>query len=95
MRRTDTQKIKKEEVSTLTFSQREVLKDDMDRRERMVALHRATSLGNLEKGKVLITFEDIEGLKQLYTTIWAVTDTKIVLKGGRFVPVHCIHSVQI
>jgi hypothetical protein len=34
-------------------------------------------------------------LKEVYTTFWAVTDKKVVLKAGRMIPVNRIHSIKV
>ncbi|GGH76154.1 hypothetical protein GCM10011318_23990 [Phaeocystidibacter marisrubri] len=89
------QLIEKEEVVGLVFPKDEVLRDGQSIKERAQRIHRATSLGNLEKYKVTIVFEDSVGLKKITTTIWAQTEKKIVLKGGNSVPVHRIWDVVI
>lgn len=87
--------IEKEYVANLHFPPQEVLHDEQTLEERRTTLFKATSLGNLEHRKVWITFEDEEGLKQINTTIWAVSNKKVILKGGRLLPAHRIHSVKI
>lgn len=89
------QLIEKEEVVGLVFPKEEVHKDAQSAKERAQRIHRATSLGNLEKYKVTIVFEDAAGLKKISTTIWAQTEKKIVLKGGSSIPVHRIWDVVI
>lgn len=89
------QRVEKETVDQLRFPAQEVLHDALSQEERRKVLHHATSLGNLDKHKVLIRFEDQDGLKEVYTTIWAVTDRKVLLKAGKLIPVHRIHSVSI
>jgi uncharacterized protein (UPF0248 family) len=88
-------RIAKEEIESLKFPAQEVLLTKMEIEQRKAVLHRATSLGNLQKHKVLISFEDSEGLKEVYTTIWAITDNKVLLKAGRLIPVHRIYSVEV
>lgn len=86
--------IEKEAVDGLVFPKTEVLVSDQDRETRAKHLRKATTLGNLNKFKVHIQFEDTEGLKTVYTTIWAVTEKKIILKGGRSIPRNRVHSVE-
>jgi uncharacterized protein (UPF0248 family) len=87
--------VQKESISDFSFPKTEVLSSASGRMERSWNLHRATSLGNLEKQKVRITFEDSHGLKVVHTTIWAVTQGEILLKAGRSIPLHRIHEVKI
>lgn len=87
--------VQKEVISDLKFPLTDVLSGRDKISERLFALHRATSLGNLSKHKVKIIFEDEEGIKQVQTTIWAITDKKIVLKAGRTIPISRIHHVVI
>jgi len=89
------QRIEKESIDQLQFPNQEILKSSDEIAQRKMKLHRATSLGNLQKHKVLIRFEDADGLKEVYTTIWAVTNNKVLLKAGRLIPVHRIRSVEI
>lgn len=88
-------RIEKEKVSDLFFPQGEVLENQNLIRERMFALHRATSLGNIHQRKVTLIFEDKDGLKSVRTTIWAISDRKVILKEGRSIPVPRVHSVTI
>ncbi len=88
-------RVEKEVLDNLSFPGQEILTNQSDIDQRKQVLHRATSLGNLHKHKVLIRFVDSEDLKEVYTTIWAVTDNKVLLKAGRLIPVHRIHSVEI
>ncbi len=87
--------IEKEYISNLKFPGSEVLQDKTSIDERIMTLHRATSLGNLDKHKVTIVFEDESGIKKVRTTIWAMTDRKILLKAGRSIPINRIHTVEI
>jgi len=90
-----TPEIEKEKMIGLWFPEWEVLQTESKRRERAEALHRATHLGNLEKQKVHIYFEDEGGIKKVHTTIWAITERKIILKAGLSIPIHRIHSVEL
>jgi hypothetical protein len=87
--------ILKEDVAFLHFPKDDVLflkEDQIDRQKR---LDDAITLGNIEHQKVKITFQDIEGIKQVETTIWAVTDKSIVLKKGVIMPIHRIESIEL
>ncbi|MGB0430115.1 MAG: hypothetical protein ACPGLV_06540 [Bacteroidia bacterium] len=86
--------VEKEIIETLKFPSGEVLVDDNKIETRKKELKKALSLGNLNKVKVKITFEDDECLKQVDTTIWAITEKNIVLKAGRIIPIHRIHQLS-
>ena len=43
-------------------------------------LKRSMILGNIDRTKMRIIFEDNEGKKEVRTTVWAVGDKNIVLK---------------
>jgi hypothetical protein len=75
-------KINKEEISRLHFPAEEVLtsKELQSKRER--ELMNGLILGNTEKGKCRIVFHSTEGDSYVETTIKAVTDKYICLKGG-------------
>lgn len=85
----------KEKVSNLHFPTAEVLTDEYSIKNRVTVLHHATSLGNLDHHKVNILFEDNEGVKRVNTTIWALTEKRIILKNNRSIPINRIHSVVI
>ena len=86
--------IEKETVEALRFPRTEVLQsfDMIELRANQLSM--ASSLGNLDKFKVKIIFEDSEGKKMVNTTIWAVTEKNVILKAGRIIPRHRIHSIQ-
>jgi uncharacterized protein (UPF0248 family) len=50
-------------------------------------------LGNMDHYKVKISFNTLDGIKEVFTTIWATTDRFIVLKGGRYIPINSIIEV--
>jgi hypothetical protein len=86
--------IKKEEISSLTFPQYEVLQsiDEINQREK--DLNKALKLGNLHKQKIRIFFQDIMSNKHIETTIWQVNSTHISLKGGLVIPVRSIYKID-
>ena len=86
--------IEKEEVCNLYFPQDDVLKDPAEMVMRESDIIQAMRLGNIERYKVKIIFEDTESVKMVNTTIWAVTEERIVLKRGVVIPVHRIHSIK-
>lgn len=87
--------IEKEMISELRFPDAEVLHDPEMIKKRHNDLERATRLGNVEHGKIKITFEDSVGMKKVNTTIWATTDKRIILKKGVVIPINRIHEVDI
>lgn len=86
--------IQKEIVPYLHFPKNDVLFSESERRARSEKLNKATSAGNLEHTKVKIIFEDMHGLKEIQTTIWATTENNIVLKRGATIPIHRIRDIQ-
>lgn len=75
-------KIEKEEIVNLHFLPSDVLNDRSLQKERQQKLSQAAVLGNIEKNKCRIIFHSKEGDNYVETTIWAVTDKYICLKGG-------------
>lgn len=86
--------IAKEQVANLKFPLEEVLTKAEDRIRRRAELDRALVLGNIDHYKVKITFMDEEGPKLVDTTIWAVTDERVILKSGMVIPIRCILEVS-
>jgi hypothetical protein len=86
--------IEKEKIGYLKFSKREVLENPNDIQQRRVDLYRAQALGNLLQSKVNITFETSdETIYQVSTTVWAVGQDFVTLKGGIHIPVTSIVEV--
>jgi hypothetical protein len=89
------QLIEKESVSGLHFPDQEVLNSAEAIKERQAELTRALSLGNLEHLKIKIYFEDSVSLKIVDTTVWGLTDKRIILKQGVVIPIHRVHKIRI
>lgn len=86
--------IEKEIVNSLHFPEEDVLTTSVEKQRRRQALRRASIIGNLDRTKVRIKFMDSEGLKEVNTTIWAVTPNYVILKGARLLPIHRIVSTS-
>lgn len=87
--------VNKETVSNLTFPETDVLATKSEMKKRQMDLERATTLTNVEHDKIRIVFQDEDGMKQVESTIWATTNTRIILKGGMVIPINRIHQVKI
>jgi uncharacterized protein (UPF0248 family) len=87
--------VEKEHIGNLRFPNDEVLKTSDAIRLRKTNLDKALKLGNVEKGKIKIVFEDSDNIKQVETTIWGVTDQRIILKQGVVIPIHRIHEIKM
>jgi Flp pilus assembly CpaE family ATPase len=92
---TSFQKIEKEEISNLRFPQTEVLIEPTAIVERRSSLDKALSLGNLEHNKIKIFFEDDTSDKMVETTVWGVTDKRVILKQGIVIPINRIKAVEL
>ncbi len=86
--------IEKENIHSLVFPTTDVLEDKELKRKRISELSRALSLGNLEQLKTKIFFEDCSSKKVVETTIWGVTDDKVILKQGMIIPINRIYYSQ-
>ena len=85
--------IDKEIITSLNFPKEDVLEDKEDIAERRNNLDRALSLGNLEHVKIKIYVEDDMSKKMVETTIWGVTEERVILKQGVVIPVKRIHKI--
>ena len=86
--------ISKEMLANLRFPEAEVLNAPESISKRRTELERALTLGNLEHSKVRIIFEDDEHVKQVETTVWGLTEFRVILKQGMVIPIHRIHLVR-
>lgn len=87
--------IDKENIESLKFPTNEVLTDQVAIKERETELNRALSLGNLEHTKIKIYFEDDLSKKIVETTVWGVTDKRVILKQGVVIPIHRVHKISL
>lgn len=87
--------IDKENIEALKFPATEVLSDSDAIKERESELNRALSLGNLEHTKIKIYFEDDISRKIVETTVWGVTDKRVILKQGVVIPIHRVHKISL
>lgn len=85
--------IDKEKITELKFPNEDVLTSDIDKKTRVDELQRAMALSNLDHVKYKILFEDDTAIRAVETTIWGVTDHKIILKKGMVIPIHRIHRI--
>lgn len=92
---TDFEIIEKERIENLKFPNEEVLTDKQLMNERRADLDRALTLGNLEHSKIKIYFADDDSNKVVETTVWAVTDKRVILKQGVGIPIARIFSVKL
>jgi uncharacterized protein (UPF0248 family) len=86
--------VQKEMISGFRFPEKDVLSSKDDMKIRLADLERALKLGNLEHNKIKIIFEDIDGVKQVETTVWGVTDKRVILKQGIMIPIHRIYEIR-
>lgn len=87
--------IEKENIDSLKFPSDEVLTSAEQINERKTDLERALSLGNLERTKMRIFFEDDSSRKVVETTVWGVTDKRVILKQGLVIPINRVHSIKL
>ena len=87
--------VEKEQVERLTFPKGEVLGSKEAIKIRSIKLENATRLGNIEHYKVKIVFGANEGLMMIDTTVWAITNNYISLKGGVTLPIKRIYEINI
>ncbi len=85
--------IDKDQVKDLRFPQAEILTTAEDLAKRQSELSRALTLGNVHHNKVRIIFSDSEGTKMVETTIWAVTELRVILKSGMVIPINRILEI--
>jgi hypothetical protein len=88
-------KIEKEDIPILKFPDVEVLLDHEKIKERADELNRALLLGNIAHAKIKIYFEDDNERRVVETTVWGVTDKRVILKQGILIPIKRIHLIKI
>jgi hypothetical protein len=84
------QEIQKEQVPLCTYEKISAIPQESN---LLLKLRNAMILGNTHRSKVSIVFCDDEGPKKVTTTVWAVGDTFITLKGGVWIPISKIVDI--
>lgn len=88
-------KIQMEDIIRIRFPKSEVLPNPIAVRERDRNLENALSLGNNDHVKVKLTFLDFDNNTfMIETTIWAVTEESVCLKGDLLLPKRSLVSVE-
>lgn len=82
--------ILKEDIKQYHLSPAPINKEEFWRKE----LSYAVRLGNEFKGKTIISFQTLEGVKTVETTIWSLTEDYIHLKGGVTIPLKSIIDIH-
>ena len=88
------QLIEKEAIANLHFPDEEVLKTKEEKALRAADLNTAMSLGNLEHSKIRIYFEDDVSPKVVDTTVWGLTDKRVILKQSIVIPIHRVVRIK-
>jgi hypothetical protein len=88
-------KIEKEYVGQLHFPKTDVLTNPAMQAIRANKLNQAAKLGNLEKHKVQIDFQDSTGVKRVETTIWSITERYVILKSNMRIPINRILDIKL
>ncbi|MCE9537949.1 MAG: hypothetical protein K8R85_01860 [Bacteroidetes bacterium] len=86
--------VEKSKISELHFPDKEVLLSEAAIQQRKRDIERAILLGNNYKTKVKIIFADDQGIKQIKTTIWGITDKGILLNKALVIPINRIHEIK-
>ena len=85
--------IEKEIIPNLLFPSQPLDKSKDEMKKLVLKLKRSMILGNIDRTKMRIIFEDNEGMKEVRTTVWAVGDKNIVLKKGVTIPINRLIDV--
>jgi hypothetical protein len=85
--------VEKEIIPSLLFPSQPLNKSKEEMKKLIQKLKRSMMLGNIDRTKMRIIFEDSEGAKEVRTTVWAVGDKNIVLKKGVTIPINRLIDV--
>jgi len=87
--------VQKEFVRFLKLNLDEVLDNQNEIEVRKNKLCKALILGNINKHKVKIYFKDDYTLNLVETTVWGLTDKRVILKSGVVIPINRIIYVKL
>ncbi|HEY1040547.1 MAG TPA: hypothetical protein VGF30_14135 [Bacteroidia bacterium] len=88
------QLIEKEAIANLHFPEEDVLNTKEEKALRTADLNTAMALGNLEHSKIRIYFDDGVSPKVVDTTVWGVTDKRVLLKQSIVIPIHRVVRIK-
>lgn len=88
---TQTQRVAKENIALLSF--KNVIVEDQDPKI-IEKLNFAMRAGNGNHVKYKIDFQSSSGTKTVETTVWAVGEKYVCLKGGVWIPIANIRSIK-
>lgn len=88
--------VRKENIHELDIINVRHMVCEEDRVMRKIKLNRGLILGNAYKRKVKLHFFDkYENPLFVETTIWAITEKSVILKGGKNIPIDSIYKVSL
>jgi hypothetical protein len=87
--------VQKELVQYLKLNLDEVLDNLAEIKAREKKLVQAVILGNINKHKIKIYFKDESKLNFVETTVWGLTDKRVILKSGIVIPINRIIYVKL
>lgn len=88
------QLIDKSLIAELSWPSEDLNKIPEKRNNLLKKLNTALILGNIEKNKCRIIFQDSSGIKKTETTIWAVCEKNILIKFGHWIPIRRIIDIE-
>ena len=88
--------VRKENIHKLDIMNVRHMVCEEDRVMRKIKLNRGLILGNTHKRKVKLHFFDKKETPLFVeTTIWAITEKNVILKGGKRIPIDSIYKVSL
>ena len=89
------QHVDKADLLSMSFTHIEVLTSTKDQVKRKINLMKSLTLGNLYKQHVHLSFKDKGGvILKTTATVWAVTESYVILKGGLHIPIKSISEID-
>jgi len=88
-------KLDKYDLRKVNFAKKEVLSFPQKMDERAYQINRGLIVGNTHKTPVRIIFEADGEMMEIEATIWAVTESWVILKSELMIPIRCIHEVIV
>lgn len=90
----DFESIEKEKLEHLKFPKRDVLKNAHEIEERQSELRLALVEAQQKNSRMKIYFEDKKSRKVIETSIWGLTNKRVILDQNIGIPISRIHSVK-
>ena len=87
--------IETEQLKNCIFTKSTGYSSGYENREKSRRMHLSMLLSHVHEGNARIVFNTMDGYREILANVWGSSERFIVLKGGSFIPVDAVVSVDL